>query len=51
MYESERMTERHQDVVGHQISGKFSDTNPDTTKWIFSLLYSHKKKKKTIKHH
>lgn len=38
MHESEWMTERHQDAVGQQISGKFSDFDPDTTKWIFYLL-------------
>lgn len=44
MHECEGMTERHQDAVGHQISGKFSDS--DTTKWIFSSTYSHNKKEK-----
>lgn len=38
MHEFEGVTERHPDEVGQQISGKFSDSDPDTTKWIFSLF-------------
>lgn len=38
MREAEGMAERYQDVVGQHISGKFSDSDPDTIIWIFFLL-------------